>query len=131
MWRLWRSKNIEGEAPGATLDAVFPASTATYTGEKTTGTKITETVVESQLRNQTGPTLPPDDQEITAFPQIYEDEANIGIEKSPIEDSPYDSVRAAVRNTDGEEVANTVRSWILGMLFVTIASGINMLLSMR
>lgn len=47
------------------------------------------------------------------------------------EDSPYDEVRAAVRNTDGEEVANTVRAWILGMFFVTIGSGLNMFLSMR
>lgn len=47
------------------------------------------------------------------------------------EDSPYESVRAAVRNTDGEEPANTVRAWILGMIFVTIGSGLNMFLSMR
>lgn len=47
------------------------------------------------------------------------------------EDSPYEEVRAAVRNTDGEEVANTVRAWILGMFFVTIGSGLNMFLSMR
>lgn len=47
------------------------------------------------------------------------------------EDSPYEEVRAAVRNTDGGEVANTVRAWILGMFFVTIGSGLNMFLSMR
>lgn len=47
------------------------------------------------------------------------------------DDSPYEQVRAAVRNTDGEEVANTVRAWILGMLFVTIGSALNMFLSMR
>jgi len=48
-----------------------------------------------------------------------------------IESSPYQEVRAAVRDTDGGEVANTVRAWVLGMLFVTIASGLNMFLSMR
>ncbi len=47
------------------------------------------------------------------------------------EDSPYPEVRAAVRNTDGEEPANTVRAWILGMVFVTIGSGLNMFLSLR
>lgn len=47
------------------------------------------------------------------------------------EQSPYDEVRAAVRNTDDGEVANTVRAWILGMFFVTIGSGLNMFLSMR
>lgn len=45
--------------------------------------------------------------------------------------SPYDEVRAAVRDTDGGEVANTVRAWVLGMFFVTVASGLNMFLSMR
>lgn len=47
------------------------------------------------------------------------------------EDSPYEEVRAAVRNVDGGEVANTVRAWVIGMFFVTIASGVNMFLSMR
>lgn len=47
------------------------------------------------------------------------------------EDSPYPEVRAAVRTTDGGEVANTVRAWILGFIFVTIGGGLNMFLSMR
>ena len=47
------------------------------------------------------------------------------------EDSPYEEVRAAVRTTDGGEVANTVRAWVLGMIFVTLGSGLNMFLSMR
>jgi hypothetical protein len=47
------------------------------------------------------------------------------------ENSPYEEVRAAVRTTDGGEPANTLRAWILGMLFVTAASGLNMFLSMR
>ncbi|KAF2718520.1 OPT superfamily oligopeptide transporter [Polychaeton citri CBS 116435] len=56
----------------------------------------------------------------------------IELEKYFIEDSPYDSVRAALRNTDNEEeVANTFRAWVLGFLFVTVASGINMFLYMR
>jgi OPT family small oligopeptide transporter len=40
-------------------------------------------------------------------------------------------VEAAVRAEDGEEPANTLRAWVLGFFFVTIASGVNMLLSMR
>lgn len=47
------------------------------------------------------------------------------------QDSPYEEVRAAVRSTDGGEVANTVRAWILGLVFVTVGSGLNMFLSMR
>jgi OPT family small oligopeptide transporter len=40
-------------------------------------------------------------------------------------------VQAAVRTEDGEEPANTLRAWILGFFFVTVSSGVNMLLSMR
>lgn len=40
-------------------------------------------------------------------------------------------VQAAVRTEDGEEPANTFRVWVLGFFFVTVASGVNMLLSMR
>ena len=47
------------------------------------------------------------------------------------EDSPYEEVRAAVRNVDGGEVANTIRAWVIGMFFVTVASGAHMFLSMR
>ena len=53
------------------------------------------------------------------------------VEKTFVEDSPYENVRAAVRTTDGEECANTLRAWVLGFFFVTVASGINMFLSMR
>lgn len=44
-------------------------------------------------------------------------EKAIEVEKTFLEDSPYESVRAAVRNTDGDEVANTLRAWILGRSF--------------
>ncbi|KAL1966252.1 hypothetical protein VTN77DRAFT_4605 [Rasamsonia byssochlamydoides] len=68
----------------------------------------------------------------TFFLQNVEEEAKIETDgSSSLEDSPYESVRAAVRPTDGGEVANTVRAWVLGMFFVTIASGVNMFLSMR
>lgn len=53
------------------------------------------------------------------------------VEEAFAEDSPYEEVRAAVRNTDDGSVANTVRAWILGLIFVTTGSGLNMFLSMR
>lgn len=53
------------------------------------------------------------------------------VEHTFAEDSPYEEVRAAVRTTDDGSVANTVRAWILGMIFVTVGSGLNMFLSMR
>jgi hypothetical protein len=62
---------------------------------------------------------------------IDDQEKAAEFEKSATPDSQYESVRAAVRNTVGGEMVNTVRAWILGMLFTTIGSGLNMFLSMR
>src|SRR5271163_4629857 len=47
--------------------------------------------------------------------------------------SPYPEVAASVSAKDEEVDApvNTFRVWFLGMLFVTVGSGLNMLLSMR
>ncbi len=47
------------------------------------------------------------------------------------EDSPYPEVRAAVRNYDEDMPANTPRAWIIGMLWCTIGSAVNMLFSLR
>lgn len=47
------------------------------------------------------------------------------------EDSPYQEVRAAVRNSDGGEVANTLRAWIIGLFFVSLGTGLHMFLGMR
>lgn len=73
-------------------------------------------------------------EELDAIDQVMstqDQEKAAEIKNSFSHDSQYDSVRAAVSNTDGGEVANTVRAWVLGMLFTTIGSGLNMFLSMR
>lgn len=78
------------------------------------------------------PNLP--DQEIRHLNEVIKTgsiEKTIEVDASFTNKSPYEAVRAAVRETDGEEIANTVRAWILGFVFVTLASGINMFLSMR
>ena len=46
-------------------------------------------------------------------------------------DSPYPEVRAAVRNYDEEMPSSTIRAWVLGLILVTLGSGMNMLFSMR
>ncbi|RDA93324.1 hypothetical protein CP533_2015 [Ophiocordyceps camponoti-saundersi (nom. inval.)] len=53
------------------------------------------------------------------------------VDDAALQDSPYEEVRAAVRNSDGGEVANTVRAWLIGLFFVTLGSGLHMFLSMR
>lgn len=59
-------------------------------------------------------------------------EKKVAIETTLLEEnSPYPEVRAAVRNYDEECPANTVRAWVIGMLWTTIGSAINMLFSLR
>ena len=50
---------------------------------------------------------------------------------SLVENSPYPEVRAAVRNYDVDVPCNTVRAWVIGMFLTTLASGLNMLFSLR
>lgn len=108
-------------------------------GEKDDGVNVTVDVKQATadlktIRQTHGfdPNLPQDKLELINKALQDGDAAEI-VEADALftEDSPYDEVRAAVRNTDGEEVANTVRAWVLGMFFVTIGSGLNMFLSMR
>lgn len=48
------------------------------------------------------------------------------------ENSPYPEVVAAVLPTDDPSMpANTIRAWFLGLLFVTLGSGLNVLFSLR
>lgn len=83
----------------------------------------------------TSPEKPPDPKhapEITTSPDYTDLPSEVTKPEGLFsDDSPYAEVRAAVRNTDGEQVANTVRAWVLGMLFVTVGSALNMFLSMR
>jgi hypothetical protein len=85
-----------------------------------------------ELSHQWDPNLPQEKlDEINEVVKTGDHEKAAEIDKSFAQDSQYESVRAAVRNTDGREPANTVRAWVLGMLFTTIGSGLNMFLSMR
>ncbi|KAF2664976.1 small oligopeptide transporter, OPT family [Microthyrium microscopicum] len=57
--------------------------------------------------------------------------AELALEHELEENSPYPEVVASVRNWDEEMPANTVRAWVLGMLFMTIGTGCNLLFSLR
>lgn len=48
-----------------------------------------------------------------------------------LDNSPYLEVRAAVPNIDEGGHSNTFRAWIIGLVFATIGSALNMLFSMR
>ena len=100
--------------------------------QTTTTTTITSPVLITDKTHQWDPNLPQDKiDELLAATHGGDPEAVRKAQEDFIENSPYEEVRAAVKNTDGEEPANTVRAWVLGMIFVTLASGLNMFLSMR
>src|SRR5262245_28429689 len=97
-------------------------------------TSITETPVltVTEKTHQWDPNLPQEKvDELLAATRGGDPEAARRAHADFTENSPYPEVRAAVNNIDDGEPANTVRAWILGMAFVTVASGLNMFLSMR
>ncbi|KAJ1337168.1 Sexual differentiation process protein isp4 [Microdochium nivale] len=82
--------------------------------------------------HQWDPNLPAEKiDEITVAAETAEPGVVTEIQKEFAQTSPYEAVRAAVREIDNEEYANTLRAWVIGLVFVTVVSGINMFLSMR
>ncbi|KAF7716544.1 Oligopeptide transporter [Penicillium ucsense] len=57
--------------------------------------------------------------------------AQIEIAHELLDNSIYPEVRAAVPNVDEGGHSNTIRAWVIGLLFATIGSALNMLFSMR
>jgi hypothetical protein len=142
-WGLRRPWNKGGEepeiAPAQQADTASNSSGGEKSGLKKNISPITHNIAAERLdipkfekSHQFDPNLPQSKIDaLHAAAQTGDAEAVHDIEATFAEDSPYEEVRAAVRMEDGEEVANTVRAWILGMLFVTVGSGANMFLSMR
>ncbi|KAI5198829.1 OPT family small oligopeptide transporter [Aureobasidium subglaciale] len=94
--------------------------------------QVLDDIDKLQRVHQSDPNLP--DEEIKALDEAIKTgnvEKALEVDESFAKESPYEAVRAAVRETDGGETANTVRVWLLGFIFVTLSSGINMFLSMR
>ena len=124
------------DVPDSEISQVEPAESASSTEEKSHKavdvSQATADLEKVQRAHQFDPNLPKDKVDFLNK-ALRDGDAEEIAEADEIftEDSPYEEVRAAVRNTDGEEVANTVRAWVLGMIFVTIGSGLNMFLSMR
>ncbi|KAI7158283.1 OPT family small oligopeptide transporter [Hortaea werneckii] len=101
-------------------------------GESTVEAQVLGDALSLQRSYQDDPNLP------TEYIKTLNEAIKTGNAEGALEEedrltrgSPYEAVRAAVSETDGEEVANTIRAWILGFIFVTAAAGINMFLSMR
>ncbi|KAJ6018022.1 hypothetical protein N7451_001401 [Penicillium sp. IBT 35674x] len=115
------------------VDSVEPSKQSEIVTEvsKDVGTTVQE-LKGVKRSHQWDPNLPQEKIDaINEAGSVDDQEKAADFEKSAAQDSQYESVRAAVRNTDDGEMASTVRAWILGMLFTTIGSGLNMFLSMR
>jgi hypothetical protein len=124
------SAKIEPTSPSSKLDG-SPTVSEKFVEQHDISAAV-EDLPKFQKSHQWDPNLPQDKLDaLHHASQTGDIEAIVEIEATFAEDSPYEQVRAAVRPTDGEEIANTVRAWILGMIFVTIGSGLNMFLSMR
>ena len=64
--------------------------------------------------------------------RVHDGDAEIALEEELIENSPYPEVQAAVQPFDDPTLpVNTFRAWFLGLLFVTVGSGLNVLFSLR
>jgi hypothetical protein len=138
--RRWNKSGEETEiTPASQFDSASNSSRGEKSGlEKTVSPQQQDITSSERLdipkfekSHQFDPNLPQSKIDALHAAQTGDAEAVHEIEATFAEESPYEEVRAAVRTEDGEEVANTVRAWILGMLFVTVGSGANMFLSMR
>lgn len=106
----------------------------------TSGAAVDETAPDDilkQLRNlkdhhHWDPNLPDDVvDEVEEALHTSNKDTQLGIAHELIENSPYPEVRAAVPNIDEGGHSNTIRAWVIGLLFATIGSALNMLFSMR
>ena len=61
---------------------------------------------------------------------MFDDEAAMKAAEE-LEDSPYEEVRAAVRNYDEDLPCNTVRAWTIGLCLVVVGASANTLFSLR
>ncbi|KAJ5887188.1 Sexual differentiation process protein isp4 [Penicillium tannophilum] len=58
-------------------------------------------------------------------------DARAAIAHDLLDNSPYPEVRAAVSNIDEGGHSNTIRAWIIGLIFATIGAGLNIFFSLR
>ncbi|KAJ5453958.1 Sexual differentiation process protein isp4 [Penicillium daleae] len=106
----------------------------------TTGAEVDETAPSdmiNKLRNlkehhHWDPNLPDDvEDELDEALNTSDKGAQVGLAHELLDNSIYPEVRAAVPNIDEGGHSNTLRAWVIGMLFATIGSALNMLFSMR
>lgn len=64
-----------------------------------------------------------DDVEVPKIPDRFDEKGE--------ENSPYEEVRAIVRNYDEEIPCSTVRAWVLGILLVFVGASLNTIFSLR
>jgi hypothetical protein len=118
----------KGEVLEVTSESKLKAPEYTHNRQSS----VEEDVQNLKKAHQWDPNLPQEELDILRKAAETGDvEKIVELQKEFIDDSPYEEVRAAVRNTDDGSVANTLRAWILGMTCITIVASINMLLSMR
>lgn len=106
----------------------------------TTGAMVDETAPDEKLKklrdlkdhHHWDPNLPEDvAEELVEALHTSDKRTQEVIAQELLENSPYPEVRSAVSNIDEGGSVNTIRAWVIGLLFATIGSSLNMLFSMR
>ncbi|KAF2664244.1 OPT family small oligopeptide transporter [Microthyrium microscopicum] len=130
-WRqkLSKSQNAVADSNRSQLEPDIPDQARISSEEKTATTHDTEIIGKNHQLDSISPLDQVEAPKYTA--NDGNKESILQARHEFLDDSPYEEVRAAVSNTDDGSIANTIRAWILGILFVTVVAAINMLLSMR
>ncbi|KAH6664850.1 putative sexual differentiation process protein isp4 [Halenospora varia] len=121
------------KTPGATTTGASDSG-ATSSVDVDNTAAVAEAELEAfQVEHKWDPNIPQESiDKVQEALKEHDVEKTVAIEVNLLEeDSPYPEVRAAVRNYDEECPANTLRAWVLGMLWTTIGSAVNMLFSLR
>ncbi|CAG8975038.1 hypothetical protein HYALB_00011701 [Hymenoscyphus albidus] len=114
---LFKRKEHAAAAP-----ATDSAVASSLEGSDPTAVTIQAELKNFQAEHKWDPNLP--EEERVAIDQALEGgdiEKKAAVEVHLLEeDSPYPEVRAAVRNYDEDVPANTLRAWMIGMLWTTM-----------
>lgn len=106
---------------------------------KTTGISVAElppvdipSLQALKAEHEFDPNLPTEiEEELDAALKTGDKEIKDHVVEDLLENSPYPEVRAAVLPYDEGGTGNTVRAWVLGLIFATIGSGLNALFSLH
>jgi hypothetical protein len=134
MNRYRGEKTVQAVPTEATAAAVSTAiSNDSAQAPKYTAAEAEHDIAVFGKMHQWDPNINPEKLDAMAHAvDAHDTKAELAMEEELEENSPYPEVQAAVAlGDDPDTPAGTFRAWFLGLLFVTIGSGLNLLFSLR